>query len=162
MIEQNEIETGNFALDLINGRLTKATIAEFGARLANQIIEGGEINPLTAYMKLRAIRDAVDLAMKGVKADAMEDAERNAGDPVLHGVKFQVRNGREKWDYSHDPVWAELKASEQATAKMRKEREKFLKTLPQEMVDPSTGEFVEPARLVDVGAPSLALTFPRS
>ena len=60
-----------------------------------------------------------------------------------------------------DTAWADAKSRETAVANERKAREKFLRTLTDELVNPETGEYVEPARVTGIGKPSLALTFPK-
>lgn len=141
-------------------KLTKAGIADAGARMAQIVDENGDVNPLSAYIRLRALRDAIDVALDGLKGTALDAAERDPQES-LHGVSWQIRVGATKYDYGNDPVWAELQASEKATAGQRRKREAFLKSLPNDMVDPETGEFVSPAAVVDVGAATLALIFPK-
>lgn len=145
--------------------MTKAAIAQRGAELADAILENGDISPLEALVKLRAIQDVVAAAIDGVKDEAMTQAEQwdeghGRGASIL-GVGVRLTSGAAKWDYSHDAAWVEAKASETAVANQRKAREKFLQQLPQEMVDPETGEFIRPAEQLSLGNRTIALTFPR-
>ena len=142
--------------------LTKTAVRRAGIDFASQLLDAGEQSPLDAYMKLRALKDAIDVALDTLADGAMGEAQAyGQADSIRFGVKFQVRGGSTRYDYGHDAVWAEMKASEAAIAEQRKARELFLRSLPGEMVDPETGEFVSPAVVTDVGAPTLALTFPR-
>jgi uncharacterized protein involved in exopolysaccharide biosynthesis len=147
---------------IIPEKLTKAAIQQAGEMYATQLLDAGDESPLKALIKLRALHDAVGAAIKELQDAATEEAERyGRDDSVLYGVKFQVRGGSTRYDYSHDPVWAEIKASETAVADQRKAREAFLKTLQKDMVDPDTGEFISPAKVSSVGNGALALTFPK-
>lgn len=145
--------------------MTKAAIAARGAELAEAILDGGDVTPLEALVKLRAIQDVVAAAIDGVKDAAMTQAEQwdegpGRGVSVL-GVGIRLSNGAARWDYSHDPVWGEMKASETAVADQRKAREKFLQSLDKEMVDPDTGEIISPAVQLSLGNRTIALTFPK-
>lgn len=150
----------NTPIQLNDIPLTKLHIAEAGAQLAATLLDAGEMTPLSAYIKLRALRDALDEALTAVQPAAFDQAERDPHE-TLHGVAWQVRNGRTTYDYSHDAAWAELQAGEKAVAERRKAREQFLRSLDREMVDPETGEFVSPAAVKSVGSAVLALTFPK-
>lgn len=143
-------------------KLTKTAIRNAGLSYARELLEEGEKSPLDAFLQLRALRDAIDEAVKEIQDAAMDEAQAyGQADSIRFGVKFQARYGSPRYDYSHDAVWAEMKASETAVAEQRKTREKFLQALPQEMIDPDTGEFISPAVVAGVGAPTLALTFPK-
>jgi len=143
-------------------KLTKAAIEAAGSQYARQLLDAGEASILEAYMKLRAIREAIDQAISGLESDAMEEAEQYArADRERLGVKFQVRDGRPLYDFSHDTRWQELKSREAALAEERKKREIFLKALQEDVVDPQTGEFVSPAVVSGYAKNALALTFPK-
>lgn len=155
----------NHSLIPLPQTMTKSAIAQRGAELADAILDDGDTDPLSALVKLRAIQDVVAAAIDGVKDAAMTQAEQwdegpGRGVSVL-GVSVRLTNGASRWDYSHDAVWGEMKASETAVADQRKAREKFLQALPQEMVDPDTGEIVSPAVQLSLGNRTIALTFPK-
>lgn len=142
--------------------MTKREIARAGTDYANKILDLGETNPLDAVIQLRALRDAVDRALDLLQDAAIDEAEMyGRDDSERFGVKFQVRNARTYYEFDHDTKWAEIKAAEQELAEQRKKREKFLCSLEDAVVDPETGEFVEPARIKSVAKTSLALTYPK-
>lgn len=152
-------------LTILPTKMTKAGIAARGAALADSIMEDGMNQPIEALVKLRAIKEAVDAAIKELEPAAMDQADQWNDGPGrganVMGVRIDVRNGAAKWDYSHDQAWQEAKAKEAEAAAARKKREEFLKALEGEMVDPQTGEFVTPAVQTSLGSRSLALTFPK-
>lgn len=141
--------------------LTKTAIAATGQQYAQQLLDAGDQSPLAALIQLRALRDAIDHAIKGLEDEAMDEADQSGSAASWRGVKATVRSGRTLYDYSHDPVWAEMKASETAVAEQRKQREKMLQALTGEMVDPDTGEFITPATIKNMTRSVLALTFPK-
>ncbi len=147
---------------IIPPKLTKAAIEAAGTQYAHKLLDAGDESILDAYMPLRALRDAVDQAIKGLASDAMEEADQHSRDDWERlGVKFQVRDGRALYDFSQDSTWQVLKEREKRAADERKKREAFLKALDKDMVDPETGEFVSPALVKGYARNSLALTFPR-
>lgn len=140
--------------------LTKAAIAEMGQSLVSGAIEV-EICPIESVVRLRAMRDVMDTAIAGLMADAIDEIGTIPEDSRVHyGVKLQLRNGRTTYNYKQDSQWTNLKAEETAVSKQRKAREQFLQMLDEEVVDPQTGEFIQPARVARQGKPTLALVFP--
>lgn len=156
----NGNSTGTRLVTMSDVPMTKRGIQMAADNFANAIMDDGRDTPLSAYMKLRALADIIEQAARAIQPYALEQAERDPGE-TLHGVGWQVRNGRTTYDYSHDAAWGQLQASERSVAEMRKAREAFLRGLGREMVDPATGEYVSPAEVKSVGAPVLALTFPK-
>ena len=149
-------------LTVVPAELTKQAIADASTRFVSALVDGGEEDLLSAFIKLKALKGAVDAAVKELTGDAMNVADMYAdGERVLHGVKFQVKGGTEKYDFSHDAIWKAFKDEEDEAANARKKREGFLKSLEKRMVDPETGEYISPAILTGYNASSLAITFPK-
>ena len=123
-----------------------------------------DVGKPTSYEKARADGNEPEEeapVIKQLEDEAMDEADRyDRDDRTWRGVGFQVRAGRTRYGYDHDSAWAEIKAQEKALAKQRRDREKFLKALPEEMVDPSTGEIVQPATETP-GRSVLAISFPK-
>lgn len=140
--------------------------------MAEGIVDGGEVNPLDAYIRLKALQKAIKEALNGLEPAAMDEADRYGGpdDRVRLGVNFDVRTTYIRYDYSHDARREELKAREKAIKKQRKEREKQMKALmeasmesdgtPASMANMETGEVLEPAR-IKTSKQGLVVTFPR-
>jgi hypothetical protein len=148
---------------IIPPEMTKHAIQEAGLAYAGSLLDRGDDSILDAYMRLRALRDAVASALKELEGDAIDEAEAYLpGERVHLGVKFQVRAGRPQYDFSQDSAWQELKQQEARIAGERKQRETFLKALTSEVYDPATGEIVAPiGEPVKYGKAVLALTFPQ-
>ena len=149
-------------LSLTPPALTKTAIAKAGADFAEAILDDGNVDILTAFMRLRAVSDAANAALNALLIDARDEAEKYPpADRERLGVKFKTGGGYELWDYSHDNSWQFLKEQEKVWADKRKERERYLKVLKEEVIVRDTGEVVTPAVVKGYAKQSLALTFPK-
>ena len=111
-------------------KISKADLLSLAKRQSEFILESGSSEQAFAFLK--KISDLVDKVMSEIKEDAM--AEIAKGNNFAHGVKMSVA-GKTTYDYSKDPVWADLKAK-------IKEREDFLKSIKYfiDVLDEQTGE----------------------
>jgi len=99
-----------------------------------------------------------------VQADAIIEADvYSEQDRTIYGVEFKIRSGRRKYDYtsSGDSTWTDLNQHERMISQQRKAREQFLRSLTHQVVDPTTGEIIEPPRFEE-SEPVLALYFPKN
>ena len=145
-------------LTVLDQRLTEEANDLISLELRRSYIDGHD-NALHLYSQLHFMRKAVDKAINELKNDALNEAQQDMR--IAPGVTFQVRNGSEQWDYSHDQTWNDLKAKEKGIKAQIKAREEFLRALKEELVDPETGEYVSPAQLTGYGKQTLALTYER-
>ena len=108
--------------------LTKERINEYRQMLSKPVADGDE-GALSTYVKLTVFKKAIEDALKDIKEDAIEDAEKCKlpQDRRIHGVDFQLRDGALKLDYSGDQIWKDLNCQIKILEKRRKEREKELK-----------------------------------
>ena len=152
-------------LQLIPVSLTKDGIQATADALAQYILEQGDQPPLMMWVKLRSLKDVIDGAIKGIEADAMAQAELwdegNGRGAIVLGAKVGVTNGAAKYEYSHDGAWSDLDAAIKVLSQKKKDREAFLKSLEQELVDPQTGELISPAIQLSLGNRSISLTIPK-
>lgn len=117
-------------------------------------IEGGDVNPLDAIVKMHAVGKLVEGVTKNilVKDAVRAELERYGTKNVKYnGVTFQLKAVSTKYDYStcNDPIWQRLKNNADIAAAALKEREEFLKMIPMEgftQVDQLTGEVVQTVR----------------
>jgi hypothetical protein len=133
-------------LPILPIRLTKESINNNAQLLSEKWDE-----PLEAYIRLKAMRDTIDLAMDKIKGQAKEEAMKYQGENDKCGAKFKYQEGARTFDYSSDVVWQKLKDQ-------IKEREDFLKGLKKEMADTETGEIVQPP-IVKYKSDSILITF---
>ena len=111
-------------------KISKADLLSLAKRQSEFILESGSSEQAFAFLK--KISDLVDKVMSEIKEDAM--AEIAKGNNFAHGVKMTIA-GKTTYDYSNDPVWADLKAK-------IKEREDFLRSIKYfiDVLDEQTGE----------------------
>ena len=112
---------------------------------AKRMILSGDHNPLDIEVRLKAMEELVK-QLRGdpeVKAAVIAEAEKYGKSFEYMGCKISVREGGVKYDYAGtgDSEWAILDAESKEIAEKKKDREKFLQSIPPEgTVSPTTGE----------------------
>lgn len=111
------------------------------------MLENGEANPLEVHLSLKALLDVADRVMsnKRYEAAVLQEAQKYGKTFELHNAKLEIKEAGTKWDYSqtNDSKLVELTNRFDALMAQRKQREKFLQTIPEGGVaDPETGELV--------------------
>jgi hypothetical protein len=127
---------------------TKKQVAEFTWTLKQEILADNH-EPLKILVQLKMIERVIENVFKD------EDLDRHFLKEILlysskevveiNGAKLMATEVGTKYDYDScgDPVWFDLDKQLKELSDKKKEREKFLKTLPKEgTVDPSTGVFI--------------------
>ena len=124
---------------------TKTEIEEQSKIIINEIMEGGNVNPLRVASTMKAL----ELAMKTIKSGIEEYMliEANKYDSKtfdFDGHTIQVKETGVKYDYSlcNDPIYKQLSKDMETLTQKIKDRETFLKSIKDEMtiVDENTGE----------------------
>lgn len=103
-------------------------------------VKGGEISPLKAYIELKRLEKATEIALAEVKDLAYAEAS-NWGEKSFKafGAQIEVKNAASRWDYSGVPL-----------VKSASERLKYLEKLAQiGGVDEETGEVVSKANKIE-------------
>ncbi len=109
-------------------------------------VKGGEINPLTVLIQLRAMAKASERILKEINENIMRESEKYPNEFDYQGNKITKAEHGTKYEYSNcgDPVYAQrLKIVQEATEQL-KEREAFLKAIkePITLLDEGSGEVV--------------------
>jgi len=104
--------------------------------VVDNILEGHK-NPLLIARELKAMEDLVKAVRKNDKVRELtfEEAEKHGGKTFdAHGCQFQVKESGVKYDYSHcdDDILNDLHKQLEDIQKKVKEREIFLKNLPED------------------------------
>jgi len=135
--------------------ISKAEIADIAAALTLRILEG-EVNPVAAHVRLKAVIKAVEQVLKATEDAVRDEAEKNGKTFSAFGADIQIKEGALTPDYSHDQVWSDL----QASMKGREEQLKmaFRNAGKMTVIDESTGEVV-PVCPAKGTKPSIAVTF---
>lgn len=109
----------------------------------SQSIESGNINPLRAFIELKALSDMISDMQDSVKEAAISERMKYGKEEVvIDGYKVETVPGRKLWKYDHSDAWKAIN-----------ERRKTLESLMQKaytgasIVDGETGEEIEPASL---------------
>ena len=135
--------------------ISKAEIADIAAALTLRILEG-EVNPVAAHVRLKAVIKAVEQVLKATEDAVRDEAEKNGKTFSAFGADIQIKEGALTPDYSHDQVWSDL----QASMKGREEQLKmaFRNAGKMTVIDEATGEVV-PVCPAKGTKPSIAVTF---
>jgi hypothetical protein len=129
-------------LDLIaltSNQLTKQSLNEWAAAMV-RLIEDGELNPLEAHAKAKAIVAALTDVIKSTEDLAQDEAAKYGCKTFeAFGAQVTLKEGAVTPDYAQDPVWVQMKEA-------LKSREDLLKTAMKtkdaEIIDTYTGEVV--------------------
>jgi hypothetical protein len=135
--------------------ISKAEIADIAASLTLRILEG-EVNPVAAHVRLKAVIKALEQVLKSTEEAVWDEAERNGRTFSAFGADIQLKEGALTPDYSHDQIWSDL----QASMKAREEQLKmaFRNAGKMTVIDEATGEVV-PVCPAKGTKPSIAVTF---
>ena len=121
--------------------------AEFVKGVKDQILSG-EYNPLYIEAILKGIEETIKMLRQDpeIRAQVMSEAAKYEKTFKCYNAEFTVSN-RKTFDFStcNDSQWNTYAELEQRNAYFRKDREKFLKSIPETgHVDPNTGELIYP------------------
>ncbi len=135
--------------------ISKAEISAIATGLILRI-EEGEVNPVAAHVRLKAIIKALEQVLRSTEQIVWDEAELNGRTFSAFGAEIQLKEGAMTPDYSCDKEWASLNS-------MMKGREELLKTAfrnagKMTVIDEATGEVV-PVCPAKGTKPSIAVTF---
>ena len=129
-------------LDLItltSGQLTKDALQQWSADMV-ALIDNGDLNPLEAHAKAKAIMAALKDVIDQTEQQARDEADKYGGKTFqAFGAKVTLKDGNVTPNYDEDAVWNSIK-------QQLKEREELLKlafkSKDAEATDTTTGEVV--------------------
>ena len=135
--------------------ISKQDIADIAANLILRI-EEGEVNPIAAHVRLKAVVKALEQVLKATEQTGWDEAEKNGKTFSAFGADIQLKEGAITPDYSHDKVWSDL----QSAMKAREEQLKmaFRNAGKMTVIDEATGEVV-PVCPAKGTKPSISVTF---
>ena len=137
----------NKALSVINELPSnQGEITRFVTTIKSEILAGND-DPLKILKQLKMSEKTLDILLKDKELDNhFIEAASQYGKSFDHlDTHFDVRETGVKYDYatSNDSVWKELNAQKIELDKKLKEREIFLKAIPDEgTVNPESGEII--------------------
>jgi hypothetical protein len=118
-------------------------------------VKSGRMDPLDAYVELKAMEGAVEDALEQVKEDALRAAQTYPGKTFEHhGLKFTRTDGKRMFKFDHLEDWVKAdKAKRDIEERAKNAALQLEKNL---IAATDSGEVLEPAR-VEFGAPSLSI-----
>ncbi len=145
----------NHLVTIPKSDISKAEIADIAASLTLRILEG-EVNPVAAHVRLKAVIKALEQVLKQTEDAVRDEAEKHGKTFSAFGADIQIKEGSLTPDYSVDKEWASLNS-------MMKGREEQLKMAfrnagKMTVIDEATGEVV-PICPAKGTKPSIAVTF---
>jgi hypothetical protein len=138
--------------------ICKQDIADIAAGLILRI-EEGEVNPIAAHVRLKAVVKALEQVLKATEDIVRDEAERHGKTFSAFGAEIQVKEGALTPDYTHDQQWSDLQVSMKAREELLKIA--FRQAGKTAIFDESTGEQV-PVCTAKATKPSIAVTFKNS
>ena len=147
--------------------VTRAEQSRWAAELARPLVEG-EVNPLEFIVKLKGLQQALSIVEKDrdVRDVVLTEIYKHGTRATWSGATIATRETGVRYDYTAcgDPVYDDLARQREELDKRLKEREAFLRTVPDgtTLVWDETGEVVALHPPVRVGAESYAITYPKN
>jgi len=119
----------------------------FVQKVKDEILSG-QYHPLQVEAYLKGAEETIK-AIRGdrdVKEQVIDELEKYGKTTDIYGCNF-TRSDRRTFNFAtcNDSEWDEITAKMEALKEQIKEREAFLKTIPESgMVNPATGELINP------------------
>ena len=136
---------------------SKSEIAAYVGQVKEQILSGYIDGCQTAIM-LKSLEDTIK-ALRGdedIKRFIMQEAEKYGKSFEFKGAKFSL-SGRKTYDFVDDSEWFVLNSKIEELKLKQKERETFLKSLTKPVVDPESGEIINPCPYSQIDVISITL-----
>ena len=99
--------------------ICKAEIAQIAQQLTDRINEG-EVNPIEAHIKLKAIVKACEVAIKQTEQTVADEAAKHGKTFQAFGAEVTLKEGSLTPNYEEDEVYADLKAQMKAREELLK------------------------------------------
>jgi hypothetical protein len=135
--------------------ICKAEIAQIAQQLTDRINDG-EVNPIEAHIKLKAIVKALEVTIKATEQTVADEAAKYGKTFHAFGAEITLKEGSLTPNYEEDAVYADLKAQLKAREELLKMA--FRQAGKTAIFDESTGEQV-PVCTAKATKASIAVTF---
>lgn len=148
------------SLDITGRVLSPAVAKEHGQEIAKAIADAGNSHPVDDFIKFRYARDAFDAAMRWIEPATLDEIDN--GIPYERfGVSVKYRPGRTVYSYRNDSVWNELNSQLESLKEQMKQREAYLRGLPNAVANMDTGEVDRPPEVASITKESVVISDPR-
>ena len=145
----------NHLVTIPKSDISKADIADIAAGLILRI-EEGEVNPIAAHVRLKAVVKALEQVLKATEDIVRDEAEKHGKTFSAFGAEITLKEGSLTPNYEEDEVYADLKAQMKAREELLKIA--FRQAGKTAIFDESTGEQV-PVCTAKATKASIAVSF---
>jgi len=155
-----EVEVKNMVL--FEENITKKEIEKKSVDIIESVNEG-HVNSIEVFTQVRAVKELTDMILSGIKDKVVDDLEMlNPLERTSRGVKIDLMNGRNKYDFSDDGEWCTLQMQLEIIKDKIKAREKLMiKAIEYSEVSDLDGVVVSPARIVGGTEKVVKITIPK-
>ena len=146
--------------------LTKRDIEALSIDLLNPVLEG-EVDPVSHAVKLKAMQETIKRTLDDdrMKDAVLSEIEKYGKERSWNGATVKIKETGVSYDHSNcnDPVYARLIEERMLLDAKIKEREAFLKTVPDNttVIDDETGEIYTIHPAIRMAKTSYSITFNR-
>ena len=145
----------NHLVTIPKSDISKQDIADIAANLILRI-EEGEVNPIAAHVRLKAVVKALEQVLKSTEDIVRDEAEKHGKTFSAFGAEITLKEGGLTPNYEEDEVYADLKAQMKAREELLKIA--FRQAGKTAIFDESTGEQV-PVCTAKATKASIAVSF---
>ena len=135
--------------------ISKADIADIAASLTLRIMEG-EVNPVAAHVRLKAVIKALEQVLKQTEDAVRDEAEKHGKTFSAFGAEVTLKEGTLTPNFEEDEVYADLKSQMKAREELLKVA--FRQAGKTAIFDESTGEQI-PVCTAKATKASIAVNF---
>lgn len=132
---------------VISEKVTKDVISAYAKELIDSIYDGN-VNALDIAVKVKFMEDVISSIKEKLRESVVDECSKwQKGDDIVHyNGEFTIKEAGTKYDYSNcnDEELNSYVAEIDRLTELRKEREKFLRTIKQSIttINESTGEVI--------------------
>jgi hypothetical protein len=138
--------------ELINlekmSNISNKTINDHAQKMI-QMIDDGEIDPLTLALQIKYIEELIDIVKPKLRDEVITKCNQySKGENIIkYGSEFKIKESATKYNFNNcnDPLWNEYNNKIKEADEIKKSRETFLKNIKEKftIVDEDTGETFE-------------------
>jgi len=109
-------------------------------------VQDGNRSALKVAAWMRSVKAFAETVLKEIEPEMLAEAGELDGPTEVNGWLLEPAEVGVKYDYSAcaDVEWDRMNDAEAELKKLKRDREKWLKLMPSETVDPETGNVVKP------------------
>lgn len=121
----------------------------YALQLINNLLE--TTDAVSAFVYLKFYSEIFELALKNDEFRNKVLSSIHGKSETRFGATVEIRNNRRVYDYNNDSVLNKLEKQVKELQERIKHRKEMLESLETAVVDPETGEIINPAKLISAG-----------